>query len=179
MDRPSRNMTDSPFAQDAPSTEDSESNQANRHRVRRRVSGRRLDKYLHGRFPRISRTTIQRYIKQGLVTINGMPTKASYEPSSGDLVEVILPPPPPSGIVPEDIPLDIIYEDEWLLAINKQAGIICHPARATQTGTIVHAVAFHTQTLSRGSEPFRPGIMHRLDKNTTGIMMIAKCDEAH
>lgn len=150
-----------------------------RHRVRKRLIGRRLDKYLHGRFPRISRTVMQRYIKQGLVTVNGLPTKASYEPAGGDIVELHLPPPPPSDLVPEDIPLDIIYEDEWLLAINKSAGIICHPAHATQSGTIANAAAFHAERLSHGSEPFRPGILHRLDKNTTGVMLIAKCDEAH
>lgn len=153
--------------------------QTRRHRVRRRVVGRRLDKYLRSRYPRISRTTLQRYIKQGQVTINGLPTKPSYEPAAGDLVEIILPPPPPTDLVPEDIPLEIIYEDEWILAINKQAGIICHPARATQSGTVANAVAFHAERLSRGTEPFRPGIMHRLDKNTTGVMVIAKTDEAH
>ncbi len=179
MDRPSSDTTEIPVGQDAPSGDETESLHTNRHRVRRRITGRRLDKYLRGRFPRISRTTIQRFIKQGLVTVNGMPTKASYEPASGDLVEVTMPPPPPSGIVPEEIPLDIIYEDEWLLAINKQAGIICHPARSTQSGTIANAVAFHAKSLSHGDDPFRPGIMHRLDKNTTGVMLIAKTDEAH
>jgi len=147
--------------------------------VRKRLVGRRLDKHIHGRFPRISRTAIQRYIKQGEVTVNGMPTKASYEPGAGDVIEIVLPPPPPADLVPQDIPLDIIYEDEWLLVINKQAGIVCHPANMTQTGTIANAVAFHAESLSRGSEPFRPGIVHRLDKNTTGVMLIAKCDEAH
>ena len=164
---------------EAPANEASDEGQVRRHRVRRRVPGRRLDKYLHGRFPRISRTTIQRYIKQGLVTINQQPTKASYEPAAGDLVEIVLPPPPPSEVVPEDLPLDIIYEDDWLLAINKSAGMICHPARATQQGTVANAVAFHAERLSRGEDPFRPGIVHRLDKNTTGVMLIAKCDEAH
>jgi len=148
-------------------------------RIKRRVVGRRLDKYLHGRFPRISRTTLQQWIKQGLVTVNGLPSKASYEPRPGDAIEIVLPPPPPSEVVPQDIPLDIIYEDEWILAINKPAGIICHPAHAAQSGTVANAVAFHAKTLSRGHEPFRPGIVHRLDKNTTGVMVIAKCDEAH
>jgi 23S rRNA pseudouridine1911/1915/1917 synthase len=150
-----------------------------RHEINKRLPGRRLDKYLHGRYPRISRTVLQRFIKQGLVTVNGLPTKASYEPTIGDLVEVTLPPPPPTQIVPQDLPLDIIYEDAWLLAINKPAGMVCHPAHGTQTGTVANAVAFHAETLSRGSDPFRPGIMHRLDKNTTGVMLIAKCDEAH
>ncbi len=147
--------------------------------IRKRRLGRRLDKYLRGRYPQISRTVIQRYIKQGLVRVNGLPSKASYEPAGGDLIEISLPPPPPCELVPEDIPLDIIYEDEWLLAINKHAGIVCHPAHAPQTGTVANAVAFHAEKLSRGTEPFRPGIMHRLDKNTTGVMLIAKTDEAH
>jgi len=150
-----------------------------RHHVRKRRLGRRLDKYLRGRYPQISRTVLQRYIKQGLVRVNGLPTKASYEPAGGDVIEISLPPPPPCELVPEDIPLDIIYEDEWLLAINKHAGIICHPARATQSGTVANAVAYHAEKLSRGVDPFRPGIMHRLDKNTTGVMLIAKSDEAH
>lgn len=153
--------------------------QTHRHSVRKRLVGRRLDRYLHGRYPRISRTALQRFIKQGLVTVNGMPTKASYEPASGDVVEVRLPPPPPTKIVPEDIPLDILYEDEWMLAINKPTGIICHPARATQSGTVANGVAFHAERLSRCDDPFRPGIIHRLDKNTSGVMLIAKCDEAH
>jgi 23S rRNA pseudouridine1911/1915/1917 synthase len=159
--------------------EDEPKPQVHRHHVRRRVVGRRLDKYLRGRYPRISRTTLQRYIKQGQVTVNGMPSKPSYEPASGDLIQIVLPPPPPTDLIPEDLPLDIVYEDEWILAINKQAGMICHPARATQTGTVANAVAFHANQLSHGSDPFRPGIVHRLDKNTTGIMLIAKTDEAH
>ncbi len=149
------------------------------HQVSRRAAGTRLDKYLHFRYPRISRTILQRYIKQGLVTINGMPTKASYEPSEGDLIRIVLPPPPTSNLIPQDIPLDIVYEDDWLIAINKQAGVICHPAHGTQSGTIANAVAFHAERLSKGSDPFRPGIVHRLDKNTTGVMLIAKTDEAH
>jgi len=160
------------------SARDSE-NSVEEHQVSRRAAGTRLDKYLRFRYPRISRTILQRYIKQGLVTINGMPTKASYEPSEGDLIRIELPPPPSSDLIPEDIPLDIVYEDDWLIVINKQAGVICHPAHGTQSGTIANAVAFHAKQLSKGSDPFRPGIVHRLDKNTTGVMLIAKTDEAH
>ncbi|HUU85696.1 MAG TPA: RluA family pseudouridine synthase [Phycisphaerae bacterium] len=148
-------------------------------KVRRRLPGRRLDKYLHSRFPRMSRTLLQRLIKQGAVTVNGLPTKPSYEPTAGDVVELVVPPPEPADIVREDIPLDIIYEDDYLLAINKTTGIICHPARGGQTGTIANAVAFYADQLSHGTDPFRPGIVHRLDKNTTGVMLIAKTDEAH
>lgn len=149
------------------------------HHIRNRLIGRRLDKYLHDRHPRISRTILQRLIKEGLVTVNGLPTKASHEPAAGDEVQVILPPPPPSEVIPENIPLDIVYEDDWLLAINKAPGIVCHPAHAGQTGTVANAVAYYAATLSHGEDPFRPGILHRLDKNTTGIMLIAKNDEAH
>ncbi|MCK4658510.1 MAG: RluA family pseudouridine synthase [Phycisphaerae bacterium] len=148
-------------------------------RIRRRVRGRRLDKYLRARFPRMSRTMLQRLIKEGDVTVNGLPTKASYEPASGDIVEMLVPPPPPTDVIPEDIPLDILYEDDHIIAINKQVGIICHPAGPWQSGTIANAVAFHAATLSHGDDPYRPGIVHRLDKNTSGVMLIAKNDEAH
>ena len=148
-------------------------------RVRRRKPGRRLDKYLHGRFPRMSRTLIQRLIRQGAITVNNRPTKASYEPAADDVIELLIPPPEPFDVVPEDIPLDVIYEDDYLLAIDKQAGLICHPARAGQTGTVVNALAFYANRLSHGTDPFRPGIVHRLDKNTTGVMLVAKSDEAH
>ncbi len=148
-------------------------------RIRKDLPGRRIDKYLHGRFPRLSRTGIQRLIKQGAIKVNGRETKASYELSAGDLVDVSLPPPEPREVVPEDIPLDIVYEDDHMLAINKAAGIICHPARGDQTGTIANALVFYANHLSHGEDPFRPGIVHRLDKNTTGIMLVAKSDEAH
>ncbi len=147
-------------------------------RIRRRKPGNRLDKYLRARFPRMSRTVLQRLIKEGGVTVNGLPTKASYEPGKGDLVEVHIPPPEPTEVVPEDIPLDVIYEDDHLLAINKRTGIICHPARPSQTGTIVNGLVHYANQLSR-VDPFRPGIVHRLDKNTTGVMLVAKSDEAH
>jgi len=148
-------------------------------RIRRKLPGRRLDKYLHARFPRLSRTAIQRLIKQGAITVNGQPTKSSYEMCGGDVVELVIPPPEPREVVPENIPLDIIYEDEHILAINKRTGIICHPARGDQTGTIANALVYYANQLSHGEDPFRPGIVHRLDKNTTGVMLVAKTDEAH
>lgn len=148
--------------------------------VRKALPDRRLDKYVHGRYPRISRTLIQRLIKQGAVTVNGKPSKASYAPEEGDVIEMWVPPPEPTDIAGENIPLDILYEDDELLAINKQAGIICHPAKASQGGTIANAVVYHLQQkVSHGDDPLRPGIIHRLDKNTTGVMLIAKTDEAH
>jgi 23S rRNA pseudouridine1911/1915/1917 synthase len=147
--------------------------------IRRKLPGRRLDKYLHGRFPRLSRTAIQRLIKQGAITVNGEATKASHEMAGGDIIELVIPPPEPREVLPEDIPLEIVYEDEHILALNKPTGIICHPARGDQTGTLANALVFYANTLSHGDDPFRPGIVHRLDKNTTGIMLVAKTDEAH
>lgn len=148
-------------------------------RIRRRLPSRRIDKYLAGRYPRLSRAAIQKLIKQGAVTVNDKPTKASYEMLAGDVIDLLLPSPEPLRLVPQDIPIDIIYEDEQMLAINKADGIICHPAHAEQSGTIVNALAFYANRLSHGEDPFRPGIVHRLDKNTTGVMLIAKTDEAH
>lgn len=148
-------------------------------RMRRKLPGRRLDSYLHGRFPHLSRTTIQRLIKQGAITVNGQPTKASYEMCGGDVIDLIVPPPEPREVLPQNIPLDILYEDDFILAINKPAGIVCHPAHGEQTGTIANALVYYANELSHGTNPFRPGIVHRLDKNTTGVMLTAKCDEAH
>jgi len=148
-------------------------------RIRRKLPGRRLDKYLHSRFRHLSRTAIQRLIRQGAITVNGEPAKPSYEMSGGDVIDVIMPAHEPLEVVPENIPLDVVYEDEYLLAINKPAGIICHPARAEQTGTVVNALLYRATQLSQGMDPFRPGIVHRLDKNTTGVLVVAKCDEAH
>ena len=148
-------------------------------RVRRKLPGRRLDKYLHGRYPHLSRTAIQRLIKQGAITVNSQKTKASYEMNGGDIIEMVMPDPEPPEVIPEDIPLNIVYEDEHIIAVNKRAGMVCHPAHPEQTGTVVNALAFYANELSHGGDPFRPGIVHRLDKNTTGIMLVAKNDEAH
>lgn len=148
-------------------------------KLRRKLPGRRLDKYLHGRFFRLSRTMIQKLIKEGRITVNGRPTKPSYEMEGGDIIDLCVPPPQPYEVIPENIPLDIIYEDEWVIGLNKPIGIICHPARATQSGTIANALAYYAGKLAAGDDPFRPGIVHRLDKNTSGVMIVAKTDEAH
>ena len=128
-------------------------------RIRKRQPGQRLDKYLRGRFPRISRTLLQRLIKEGDVTVNGRTVKCSYEPNAGDEVVLRVPPPEPTDIVPEDIPIDVIYEDDHMLAINKRTGIICHPARFGQGGTIANAIAHYAgKNLSRGDDPFLVGL---------------------
>ncbi|MCA9243874.1 MAG: RluA family pseudouridine synthase [Phycisphaerales bacterium] len=141
--------------------------------------GRRLDVYLHARYPHLSRTAVQRLIRQGSVTVNGQPAKPSHTMAAHDEVELTLPAPEPIEVIPEEMPLEVLYEDADIIAINKRADIVCHPANRYQTGTLVNGLVHYANNLSHGSDPFRPGIVHRLDKNTTGVILIAKNDEAH
>ncbi len=143
------------------------------------ITVRRLDKYLAGRLSNFSRTMLQKLIDEEAVSINGKFVKPSSKISPGDIIDVILPPPPAKEYIPEDIPLNIIYEDDDILVINKQANLIVHPARGYKRGTLVNALAFHQKKLSKGSEDFRPGIVHRLDRNTTGVLVVAKNETAH
>jgi 23S rRNA pseudouridine1911/1915/1917 synthase len=140
---------------------------------------RRIDQYLVDRVPYLSRAGVQRLIDDGLVTVDGRATKASYKLKAGETVTMVAPPEPVNEIVPEDIPLDIVYEDEHFLALNKQADLIIHPARGRWHGTLVNGLAHYGSKWSNVNGAWRPGILHRLDRNTTGIMLVAKSDEAH
>jgi 23S rRNA pseudouridine1911/1915/1917 synthase len=140
---------------------------------------RRLDQYLVDRVGYLSRAGVQRVIGEGLVKVNGRVAKASYHPREGDEVEMAAPPEPVNEIVPEPIPLEVIYEDDYLMAINKQAGLIVHPARGVWTGTLVNGLVHYGKQWSTINGEWRPGILHRLDRNTTGVMLVAKSDEAH
>lgn len=142
------------------------------------IRERRLDKYLHGRFSNLSRSFIQNAIRQGAVKVNGKIAKQSLKLSPGDIIDFAPPEPPGKDIPPEDIPLDIIYEDKELIILNKQPDMIVHPARGNTHGTLVNALAFYSNELSTGLGEFRPGIVHRLDRNTTGVMVVTKNDEA-
>ncbi|MBN2269753.1 MAG: RluA family pseudouridine synthase [Sedimentisphaerales bacterium] len=147
-------------------------------RVGSSIQERRLDKYLHGRFSNVSRRFLQDIIKAGSVTVNGKAVKPSFKLSPDDVVELTIPEPPSKDILPEDIPLNIIYEDDDLIVLNKQPGILVHPARGNTHGTLVNALAFYSDRLSSGLGEFRPGIVHRLDRNTTGVMVVTKHDAA-
>ena len=147
-------------------------------RVSHSIKERRLDKYLHGRFSNLSRRYIQDAIKQGTAKVNGKIAKPSLKLNPGDEICFVLPEPPSKDILPEDIPLNIIYEDSELIILNKQPGILVHPARGNTHGTLVNALAFYSDKLSSGLGEFRPGIVHRLDKNTTGVMVVTKNDTA-
>jgi 23S rRNA pseudouridine1911/1915/1917 synthase len=142
------------------------------------IKERRVDKYLHGRFSNFSRAMIQKQIAAGAVKVNGKVVKASFKLSGGDIIEVRLPELPTKEILAEDIPLDIIYEDDCLIVLNKQPDMIVHPARGNTHGTLVNALAFYTEELSSGLGEFRPGIIHRLDRNTTGVMVVTKNETA-
>jgi len=147
-------------------------------RVGSAIQERRVDKYLHGRFSNFSRVAIQQIIKSGTVKVNGEPVKPSFKLSAGDEIALTLPEPVSKEILPEDIPLNIIFEDDDIIIVNKQANLVVHPARSNTHGTLVNALAFYSDELSSGLGEFRPGIVHRLDKNTTGVMVVAKNDIA-
>jgi 23S rRNA pseudouridine1911/1915/1917 synthase len=140
---------------------------------------RRVDQYLVDRVPHLSRAGVQRLIDEGLVKVNGRVIKASYRPKEGDVVVMVAPPEPVNEIIPENIPLDVLYEDEHFLALNKQADLMVHPARGKWTGTLVNGLVYYGQKWSSVNGDWRPGILHRLDRNTTGVMLVAKSDEAH
>ncbi len=142
------------------------------------IKERRLDKYLHGRFSNLTRRFIQDVIKQGQVKVNGKIARQSLKLSPDDEIVLTLPEPPAKDILPEDIPLNIIYEDSDLIVLNKQADMLVHPARGNTHGTLVNALAFYSDSLSSGMGEFRPGIVHRLDRNTTGVMVATKNDGA-
>jgi len=146
---------------------------------------KRLDRYLVDRVPFLSRTQIQKLIEEAAVTVNGRVPKSSTHLRKGDTVVATLPPPPSGAIAPEDIPLDVLFEDDHLIVVNKPAGLIVHPARAHKSGTLVNALAWRFRHVSGGAlsaigkELARPGIVHRLDKFTSGCLVAAKVDTAH
>jgi 23S rRNA pseudouridine1911/1915/1917 synthase len=144
-----------------------------------RLDGARLDQYLAGLFPDLSRSMVQRVIEAAGVTVNGKTAKASYRVRHGDQIRVTPPEPTHPTPMPEDIPLDILYEDDYLAVVNKPANMVVHPAKGHWSGTLVNALRFHFAKLSDLNGDYRPGIVHRLDRDTSGVIIIAKQDVAH
>jgi len=140
---------------------------------------KRLDQFLAERFPSYSRSLLQRVIDTGGVTVNGQQRKASYRVKSGDRVKVRLPDLPDETPQPEPIPLDVLYEDEYFIVINKPPGMVVHPAKGHWTGTVVNALQYHFTHLSSYAGAYRPGIVHRLDRDTSGVLVVAKDESAH
>jgi 23S rRNA pseudouridine1911/1915/1917 synthase len=143
-------------------------------------AGQRLDRFLQTRLPELSRTRLQRLIAEGRVRVDGGAARASQRLRSGARVTVEVPPPEPLALVPEPIPLDILYEDAHLLVVNKPPGLVVHPGAGHATGTLVHALLAHCgPALSGIGGARRPGIVHRLDRGTSGLLVVAKTDAAH
>ena len=140
----------------------------------------RIDTFLTNLIENATRSKVQKLIEAELVKVNGTVVKSNYKVKPFDVIEAVQPiSPRPEDVEPEEIPLDIIYEDDYLLVVNKPAGMVAHPAYANYTGTLVNALLHHTQKLSDVNEPGRPGIVHRLDKNTSGLLVVAKDDWVH
>lgn len=140
----------------------------------------RLDKYLTELLPDLSRSHIQKLIKNENITVNGSSVKANYKLTIGNQIDVHIPEPEVLDIQPEDIPLDILYEDEDILIVNKPKGMVVHPAPGHASGTLVNAIMFHCKDhLSGINGVLRPGIVHRIDMNTTGSLLICKNDKSH
>ncbi len=142
-------------------------------------AGERLDRWLASQLPHHSRSEIQRWIGDGLVTVGERIQKASYRVAAGDVVSVSVPPPADYQVEPEPIPLQILYEDADLLVIDKPAGMVVHPAAGNWRGTLVNAVLHHCPDLEGVGGVHRPGVVHRLDKDTSGLILVAKNDRAH
>jgi 23S rRNA pseudouridine1911/1915/1917 synthase len=144
-----------------------------------KASGKRIDLFLSQEAPGLSRAFVQRLISDHRILVDGKPTKPSYRIRGGERIEIEVPPPEKPSLEPEDIPLDIVYEDSDLLVVNKRAGMVVHPAAGNYSHTLVNALLFHCKDLSGINGILRPGIVHRLDKNTSGLLVVAKNDSAH
>jgi len=143
------------------------------------VSGERLDLFLSASFKGLTRSAIQKAITEGLVLVKGKKVKPSYKVRLRDIMEITLPDSSSKGLTPEDIPLDILFEDDDIIVINKQAGLAVHPGAGRHSGTLVNALLNHTASLSTYGGADRPGIVHRLDMDTSGVMVAAKNNISH
>jgi 23S rRNA pseudouridine1911/1915/1917 synthase len=141
--------------------------------------GIRLDLFLSREHPDLSRSFLKKLVDRDQVTVAGKAVKAGTKLKSGDRVELTVPPPDPMTAESEDIPIDVLYEDETLIVVNKAPGMVVHPAAGNFSGTLVNAVLHHCGSLSQEGGALRPGIVHRLDKDTSGVLVVAKNDHAH
>lgn len=140
-------------------------------------AGERLDRVLAARALGFSRAVLQRWMEEGRVTLDQKPIAPKDKARAGTVVRIEPGPPPVSDALPEAIPLDVLYEDDYLIVLHKPAGLVVHPAAGHQSGTLVNALLHHTE-VERGDDPRRPGVVHRLDKDTSGVMVVARTDAA-
>ena len=149
-------------------------------RLKVNAPGQRADQFLAAALPQLTRSAAQKLLEEGAVTLNGRPVKKNYKTAPGDELVVVLPDPAPVDILPQDIPLDVVYEDEDVIAVNKPVGLVVHPAAGHPDGTLVNALLYHCgNSLSGINGALRPGIVHRIDRDTSGLIIAAKNDAAH
>ena len=149
------------------------------HHLQAEAAGERLDRFLSRHLPHLSRARLQQLIQRGQVVVNGLSVKPSLRLKPGDRVDVVVPPPEPLELEPEDIPINVVYQDAHLLVVDKPAGLTVHPGAGHPRHTLVNALLALCPDLSGVGGKLRPGIVHRLDKNTSGLMVVAKSDIAH
>jgi 23S rRNA pseudouridine1911/1915/1917 synthase len=149
------------------------------HLLTAEVGADRLDRFLAGHLPQLTRSRLQALIRDGLVLVNGRPGKPALRLKVGDVVEVEVPPPQPVALIPEALPLEVVYQDADLLVVDKPAGLPVHPGPGHPQHTLVNAILALCSDLSGIGGELRPGIVHRLDKDTSGLMVVAKNDAAH
>ncbi|MDD7185830.1 MAG: RluA family pseudouridine synthase [Ruminococcus sp.] len=143
-------------------------------------TGQRIDKYISGNTENLTRSAIQNLIEKSKITVNGKSVSKNYKLRDGDNIEIEIPEPENLDVKPENIPLDIVYEDNDLLVVNKPKGMVVHPAHGNYNGTLVNALLYHCKdSLSGINGVIRPGIVHRIDKNTSGLLIVAKNDISH
>ena len=146
--------------------------------IDKETAGRRLDQYLSERED-ASRSATQKWIEDGLVTVNGKTVSKSYKLCEGDVIDFTRPEAVPMEAKAENLPLEIVYQDDYLAVVNKPKGMVVHPAPGNPDGTLVNALLYHLDNLSGINGVIRPGIVHRIDKNTSGLLIVAKEDKAH
>ncbi|MEC3886167.1 RluA family pseudouridine synthase [Halobacillus litoralis] len=149
------------------------------YKVTENDQSKRIDKLLTEVIEEASRSQIQGWLKDGIVCVDGKAVKSNYKVQEGESITWHIPEPEPMDILPEDIPIEIVYEDEDVIVVNKPSGMVIHPAAGHYSGTLVNALLFHVKDLSGINGVERPGIVHRIDKDTSGLLMVAKNDLAH
>ncbi|MDR1159135.1 MAG: RluA family pseudouridine synthase, partial [Syntrophomonadaceae bacterium] len=147
--------------------------------VEAHIEGERLDVALAGYYENVSRSLIKKYINDGKILVDGQTSKASHKLQIGEEITISIPPVQNLQILPQNLPLEIIYQDQDIALVNKPQGLVVHPAHGHWENTLVNALLYHLDDLSGINGILRPGIVHRLDKDTSGVMVIAKNDKAH
>lgn len=148
--------------------------------VESQYQGKRIDSVVADEADSLTRSMVQKLISEGNVAVNGEPVPKSYKVKPGDIIRVTVPAPAPLVAEAQDLPLSVVYEDDWLMVVNKPKGMVVHPAHGNESGTLANALVYHCgENLSEAGGSFRPGIVHRIDRDTSGLLLVAKNDDVH